>query len=176
MLLHTKPTQPQNQHGRKTSAGATATPLHARRHATTNAISRPQPRARNRIWPKTCFACHPCNLVGTRATPKRYRDCGPRRAKRYAHCHFAGSSRRNGTKHNRFWATPNVTKNGTEIGRAKRYAQCHFSDNAAVKQQFGGRKRIKKSSPPYMAHTNNNSKPSKSIGKTCQNWHTHNFV
>ena len=31
MLLHTKPTQPRNQHGRKTSAGATATLLHARR-------------------------------------------------------------------------------------------------------------------------------------------------
>ena len=31
MLLHTEATQPRNQHGRKRSAGATATPLHARR-------------------------------------------------------------------------------------------------------------------------------------------------
>ena len=83
----TKSTRPKNISWRDSYASTCA------KTTTKKAISRPQPRTRNRIWHKTSFACHPCNLVGTRATPKRYRDSGPRRAKRYAHCHFADNNR-----------------------------------------------------------------------------------
>ena len=93
-----------------------------------------------------------------------------RRAKRYAHCHFAHSSRWDCGKRSIFWTSANVAIFRTEAGGAKRYAHCHFRDSTVLKQHFNDLTTIENRSrvniANHMSKQNNQNKCAKHV-KIC---------
>ena len=79
----------------------------------------------------------PVEVVNGWVSPTRYRKTEMRRAKRYAHCHFAHSSRWDGAKRNTFWTNANCAIFLPKPGKAKRDAHYHFCDSSVLKQHFG---------------------------------------